>query len=232
MGGEVLLLSCEHGGNRVPAQYRHLFSGATRTLQTHRGFDIGALEAARYLRRRFRAPLISATVTRLLVDLNRSIGHPTLFSEFTRALSPAERRHLLERHYLPYRSQVADWIGTQLTSGQRVVHIAVHSFTPVLHGKRRRADIGLLYDPACPHEAGFCREWQRRLAVTADRWQVRRNYPYRGTADGLIPVLRRQFGATRYLGIEIEINQAQLQDASARATLLHDLAAALPWRAR
>lgn len=230
MAGEVLLLSCEHGGNRVPAPYRHLFAGADRVLQTHRGFDIGAREAARYLQRRFKAPLICATVTRLLVDLNRSIGHPTLFSGFTRTLPADERRQLLERHYLPYRSQVADWIGEQLACGQSVVHIAVHSFTPVLHGKRRRADIGLLYDPACGRELAFCREWQRRIAAGGGRWQLRRNYPYRGTADGLMPVLRRQFGTAQYLGIEIEINQARLQDATMRTGLLRDLAAALPWR--
>lgn len=229
MRKEVLLLSCEHGGNRVPEPYRHLFSGAGRVLQTHRACDIGALEAARRLKRRFRAPLISATVTRLLVDLNRSIGHPALFSEFTRALPPAERRHLLERHYLPYRVKVAEWIGAQLAHGQRVVHVGVHSFTPVWHGRRRRADIGLLYDPARERELVFCREWQRRIAA-GNGWQVRRNYPYRGTADGLITALRRQFDPAQYLGIEIELNQARLLEAQGRAALLHDLAASLPWR--
>lgn len=230
MRGDVLLLTCEHGGNRVPAPYRPLFAGAGRLLATHRGFDLGAREAARYLQRRFDAPLICATVTRLLVDLNRSRGHPALFSAFTRGLPAAGRARLLERHYLPYRSLVAGWIGGELGAGRRVLHIAVHSFTPVLHGVERSADIGLLYDPACAHEAAFCREWQRRLAVDAARWRVRRNYPYRGTADGLPPALRRQFATERYLGIEIELNQARLQNASMRTALLRDLADVLPWR--
>lgn len=226
---DVLLLTCEHGGNHVPAAYRPLFAGADRLLGTHRGFDLGAREAARHLQRRFGAPLICATVTRLLVDLNRSMGHPALFSEFSRGLSCTERVRLLERYYLPYRSLVTAWIGTRIAGGQRVVHVAVHSFTPVLQGVVRTADVGLLYDPAREREARFCREWQRRILAGAGSWRVRRNYPYRGAADGLITTLRRRFAATRYLGLEIELNQGVLRNARTRAALLHDLAAAAPW---
>ena len=38
---------------------------------------------------------------------------------------------------------------------KQVLHVAVHSFTPVLHGERRNADVGLLYDPARPRERAF-----------------------------------------------------------------------------
>ena len=38
-----LLLSCEHGGNRVPPEYGELFADAEAVLQTHRGYDIGIL---------------------------------------------------------------------------------------------------------------------------------------------------------------------------------------------
>ena len=40
--------------------------------------------------------------------------------------------------------------------------------------------------------------------------RVRRNYPYTGKSDGLTAYLRRRFDADRYLGIELEINQAQV----------------------
>jgi len=52
----------------------------------------------------------------------------------------------------------------------------------------------------------------RRVRVPGLR--VRRNYPYRGAADGLTTHLRRQLGP-RYLGVELEINQALLLGAQA-----------------
>jgi hypothetical protein len=36
---------------------------------------------------------------------------------------------------------------------------------------------------------------------------VRRNYPYRGYADGLTTHLRRRYRGRAYIGIEIEVNQ-------------------------
>ncbi len=39
----------------------------------------------------FAAPLVASTVSRLLIDLNRSIGHPQLFSAVTRVLSAVTR---------------------------------------------------------------------------------------------------------------------------------------------
>jgi hypothetical protein len=36
---------------------------------------------------------------------------------------------------------------------------------------------------------------------------VRRNYPYRGSADGLTTHLRRLHPDGRYAGVEIEVNQ-------------------------
>jgi len=223
-----LLLSCEHGGNRVPVPYRRLFAGRQRLLASHRGLDIGALAAARALQRRLDAPLVAATVTRLLVDLNRSIGHPALFSGPSRRLAAEERERVLARHYHPYRRLLRAWVASHLDRGEQVLHLSVHSFTPVLDGQRRNADVGLLYDPARAEEAAFCREWQSRMAVCASDWKLRRNYPYRGTADGLVVALRRHFAAQPYLGIELELNQARLKAPAVAAALLADLAATLP----
>lgn len=219
-----ILVTCEHGGNEVPAAYRTLFRGRRGLLDSHRGFDIGALEAARFLRRRLRAPLICSIVTRLLVDLNRSVGHPRLFSEFSRGLDAEARGRVVERYYRPYRRRVQDWIGAAIGEGGSVLHLSVHSFTPVLNRQPRRADVGLLYDPRRSGELAFCREWRKRLRVAAPALRVRRNYPYRGTSDGLIPALRRQFPAARYIGIEVEINQ---RSATRSGVAWHGILAAL-----
>ena len=78
------IITCEHGGNRIPAAYRSLFRGQRALLDSHRGHDPGSLVMATALADTFRAPLVASTTSRLLVDLNRSIGHRQLFSEATR----------------------------------------------------------------------------------------------------------------------------------------------------
>jgi hypothetical protein len=50
----------------------------------------------------------------------------------------------------------------------------------------------------------------------APAFSVRRNYPYRGTADGFTTYLRRQLSSSPYLGIELEINQRHVTISSPR----------------
>lgn len=207
-----LILSCEHGGARVPAAYRHLFaSKAARTvLESHRGSDFGALRLARSLSLSLAAPLYASSVTRLLVDLNRSTGHPRLYSEFSKRLGPAERDALLQRHYFPHRDRVESWIERQAAAGSQVLHIGVHSFAPRVDGEQRSADVGLLYDPARSAERVFCARWKGGLSVLEPDLRVRRNYPYLGKSDGFVSYLRQQFAPRAYLGIELEVNQGLL----------------------
>ena len=176
-------------------------------MQTHRGYDAGALTLARELARFFGAPLFVSTTSRLLIDLNRSLGHPRLYSEATRKAPAMVRREMLEGHYLPYRNRVEADIAAAIARGRRVIHIASHSFTPELDGAVRNADIGLLYDPARSKESALCRSWQAQLKVIAPDFRVRRNYPYTGASDGFAAYLRRRFAAESYAGIELEINQ-------------------------
>jgi len=212
MTKQVLVLSCEHGGASVPSPYRCLFDGraARAALRSHRGSDLGALSLARSLQRSFHVPLHASVVTRLLVDLNRSLGHPQLFSEFTRSLDSAERAALLERHYFPHRNHIESWIEAQVRRGKRVLHVAVHSFAPRIDGRLRKADIGLLYDPSRPGEKALCEAWKNAIQVIDPDLRIRRNYPYLGKSDGLVTHLRKCFGARRYMGVELESNQALL----------------------
>ncbi|MBW8372331.1 MAG: N-formylglutamate amidohydrolase [Thiobacillus sp.] len=201
-----ILITCEHGGNRIPARYRALFTGFEPLLQSHRGYDPGALALARELAGTLAAPLFVCTTSRLLIDLNRSIGHPFLYSESTRNAPASVRREILEKYFLPYRNKVETHIAEAIAGGSRVIHLSSHSFTPVLDGKVRNADVGLLYDPARSGEVELCRRWQTRLKAWAPEWKVRRNYPYTGRSDGFTAYLRRRFPADVYVGIELEIN--------------------------
>lgn len=203
----AVVITCEHGGNVIPSTWRQLFEGAGDILATHRGFDPGALELARRFARELQVPIVSSTVSRLLVELNRSPDHPQLFSEFTRELAETEREELLARYYQPYRDEVQRLIEAGIARAGRVVHLSVHSFTPILDGVKRDVDIGLLYDPARAGEQRVCDAWEAALSASDEALRVRHNEPYKGTDDGLTTLLRTRYSANQYLGIELEINQ-------------------------
>jgi len=207
VAGDFFLVTCEHGGNRIPAPWQPLFRGRRALLESHRGYDPGALVMAKALADAFGAPLVTSTVSRLLVDLNRSIGHPQLFSTATRGAPATERSDIVERHYRPYRGEVERLVRQAVSRGRRVIHVSSHSFTPELDGKLRRADVGLLYDPGRRAEADLCAGWKAALAALAPDLRVRRNYPYAGKGDGLTSHLRRRFPESAYVGVELEVNQ-------------------------
>jgi predicted N-formylglutamate amidohydrolase len=174
------------------------------------------------------APLIASTTTRLLVDLNRSIGHPRLYSELTRPLSERERLGILARYYLPHRERVEAAVRAAVAEGRRALHIASHSFTPVWHGEVRRVDIGLLYHPSRPSEVEVARRWLIELARRRPDLQLRRNYPYHGRSDALSSVLRRRHADDEYVGLEIEVNQRHVLRGGAHwAALRRDIVGSL-----
>ncbi len=202
-----LILTCEHGGNRIPREYASLFRGAEGVLASHRGWDPGALSLARLLARRLRRPLLAVTVSRLFVEANRAPTNPRIWSRFTKSLPKEERARILERWWRPHRRAVEDAVAA-FGRHHRVVHVAVHSFAPELDGKIRNADIGFLYDSRRRREADLCRRWAGILGRLEPGLRLRFNYPYRGDTDGLTTWLRRRHPRTRYFGVEIEINQA------------------------
>ncbi len=201
------LITCEHGGNRVPAAYRDWFQGREALLQSHRGWDPGALLCARELAAGLEAPLVYATVTRLLVDLNRSPHHRDVIPYENDGLPAGARERLMETWYRPYRNRVREHVEKTLAAGARVLHLSIHSFTPELDGRVREVDIGLLYDPARRGEKWLGRRLKPMLAAGLPGCRIRLNSPYRGTADGLTTSLRRDFHQDVYLGLEVELNQ-------------------------
>lgn len=208
MNASRLILSCEHAGNGVPARYRPLFAGNPDVLATHRAYDIGIAAVAAALQKALNCPLIRYTWTRLLIDVNRT-RKTSQFSEFSSELSEADKKKLIESYYLPYRQQLQQAIARGRSS-KPVLHLSLHSFTPVLKGRRRNADIGLLYDPAKKQETVFARDFQEYLRARS-ALRVRRNYPYLGRAEGMTTWLRRQYSSQQYWGIELEVNQSLLQ---------------------
>ncbi len=219
----LLIFSCEHGGNQVPGEYTYLFDQGKADLTSHRGYDPGARQVYELLHEQLPSAGQLNEVSRLLVELNRSQGHPGLFSKYTKTLPPSTRKHLLQTYYYPYRQQLEKSIADAIRKSFRAIHISVHSFTPELNGDIRNAEIGLLYDPSRPGERRFCLDWQAALRKAVPEWRIRRNYPYLGKADGLTTSLRKKFPAEKYMGIELEINQALLTPVSKAPTVVRPL---------
>lgn len=189
-------------------------------MASHRGHDAGALVFARQLARSLACKLVSSTTTRLLVDLNRSVGHRKVFSETTRALPSNEREMILDRHYHPYRDRVEELVRQAIAEGDTLVHVSCHSFTPVWNGRERTTDIGLLFDPQRDFEVARCASWRRCLQGRDPSLNIRRNDPYRGDGDGLTTHLRTLFLPHQYLGIELEVNQKFAFGEASRAVRL------------
>ncbi|WP_347159436.1 N-formylglutamate amidohydrolase [Pontibacter chitinilyticus] len=201
------LLTCEHAGNEIPATYAPLFKGHEAVLYSHKALDLGALDLAQAVAAETGLPLYVTTISRLLVEANRSPDHQALFSEYTNSLPAAEKYTLLHTYYFPHRRQVETAIAAAIATGRQVCQIAVHTFTPVLDGNVRQADIGILFDPARALEVTFAQQLEEKLLALNPARQVLYNSPYAGTDDGLPTYLRKKFPAAAYAGLELEINQ-------------------------
>jgi predicted N-formylglutamate amidohydrolase len=199
-----LILSCEHGGNEVPVKYQYLFKNNQAVLNSHKGYDLGALDVFNALKPLSNTSFFSVE-SRLLIELNRSLHHKNLFSEFSKEL-PLKEKESLIKSYQTYRNAIETAIKTVVDRNERVLHIAVHSFTPILNEVKRNCDIGLLYDSRKEQEKEFSRRLKREILSVNDALNVRYNNPYLGKSDGFTTHLRKQF-PKNYLGIELEINQ-------------------------
>jgi len=153
------------------------------------------------------APLRFVLTTRLLVDANRSLSNPELHSPITRGLSPDERSRILRLYYHRHRAGVEGVLRSWIAGGEAVVHVGVHTFTPVWKGKKREVEIGVLFDPERSREQRLSRGWIEGIRRELPDLVVRANAPYRGTDDGLTTELRQRLPSNRYLGIELEVSQ-------------------------
>ena len=147
-GSAPLVLICEHASNFIPADYGAL--GLTPDdLTRHIAWDPGALPVAKAMAVELDAPLVFATVSRLVIDLNRA---PTDFDAMPEisetsvipgniGLSEAEKDLRVKTYYKPFHDAVDRLIAQK--SGLRA-HVSVHSFTPVYKGGSRPWHVGLI----------------------------------------------------------------------------------------
>lgn len=208
------ILTCEHGGNHIPQDFREHFKTKQATLNSHRGYDIGILNVFKLFCKRTGIPHFYSRTSRLLIDANRSLNNKNLFSEVSKIFSDKEKSLLTKRYYMPFRTTVELLIGAWVEQKHQIYHISFHSFTPVFKEEVRNADIGFLYDPENAKEKVFSSLWRTALESENSKLRVRFNYPYFGTADGFTTYLRKTFGIKYYSGIELEVNQSLILDSA------------------
>ena len=219
---DTFIITCEHGGNRVPAPYRRAVSGPTGIA----GLPSRLGSRVRWSWRRHspmpsRAPLVAPTTSRLLIDLNRSIGHPQLFSVATRGAprsdASADRRAALPA--LP-RAGRAACRPSRIARPSRDPH-----FVAQLHPRSWTARCAAptwvcSTTPAGAGRPRCARAGRNHSRQSTPGLRVRRNYPYAGRGDGLTSHLRRRFTPSDYVGIELEVNQGLVFAAGRRWTAL------------
>lgn len=208
-----LLISCEHGGYDIPSAYQKYFEKHKAKLRTHAGWDPGSLELAKYFNNNLQATFFYSTISRLLIEQNRTLTHPELFSEISQDFTEVQKNKLKQEVYLPYLNQLEQFIENKRQAKHSVLHLSVHSFTPVLAGVRRDAEIGILFDPASESEQHYAQLWMHSIQEKMPHWSIKFNYPYLGTDDGLTSYFRTKF-AQNYAGIELEVNNRLFTDYS------------------
>ncbi len=227
----ALIISCEHATNSIPDEYKYLFKDHKKILASHEGYDIGAKEISKIFIKELKPDyFFIAEYSRFFIELNRSLHHKNLFSLITKTLNKEEKKQIIEKYYQPYRNSIINKIDSLIKDSFYVLHISVHSFTPVFKNNPRFLDIGFLYNPKNNNEKEFCHQWKNKLNIINPSLKIRMNHPYRGNSDGLTTSLRRLY-PTYYSGIEVEINQKWLIDFSKDTNrLVLDLISSFPYQ--
>ncbi len=218
-----LVFTCEHYSNQIPDEFLYLFNDNIKILDTHRAYDFGAADIFENFIKNNESLHFNGNFSRLIIDLNRQLKSKTLFSEFTSLLPKKIKKDIIDNYYLPYRQNAFDKI-VNLENGQdKIIHISVHSFTPIFNNIVRKADIGLLYDPKSKFETEFIRNWKNEINNINKNINVMFNNPYQGYQDGFTTTLRNKLGKEYYAGIELEVNQRLLFDKTEREILTNEL---------
>lgn len=207
---DQIIVTCEHASNELPQG----LDLDPELLQLHIAWDPGARRIARRLADRFDAPLFEGEVSRLVIDLNRSVDNRMLIRRvsdghripFNYGLGEQERRRRIERWHRPYRERIVAAAEETIERAGRCIHLCIHTFTGSLSGTSRANDIGLLHDPAWGLERELCTEVRRSMEERSDL-VVWFNRPYSGTADGILPAMRERFRPETFVGLELEVNQ-------------------------
>ncbi len=211
-----MLIVCDHAGRATPAQLHRLGLGE-EAFERHIAYDIGAAELSRDLARRLDATLIEQTYSRLVIDCNRSPGRPDMIPEASdgtiipgnAALTPADVQARIDAIHTPYHNVIAAEIDRTLASGVRPALILIHSFTPVMGGRQRPWQVGVL------HQGNALSLAMLALLQAEPGLTVGDNAPY--AMDDIDYTAPRHAQARGLQYLELETRQDLIADAAGQA---------------
>ncbi|BBU54600.1 N-formylglutamate amidohydrolase [Mameliella alba] len=205
------LITCDHAANIVPPDLGGSLGLPVSDMARHIAYDVGAAGMARELGELLDAPVVLSNFSRLVIDPNRGEDDPTLLMKLydgsvipgNRHADPEEKERRLNAYYRPYDAALAKMVAGR----DDVAIVAIHSFTPQLHGRPPRPwHVGVL------HAA-----WDARLSdPLIDMLEaepdlvVGRNQPYPGHLPG-DAIDRHALGAGR-LNTLIEVRNDLIEE--------------------
>ena len=204
-----LFIFGDHASKHIPEEYDNLgLCGAD--LTRHIAWDIGTETVLLHLCAHFGCGGQLASVSRLVIDLNRSLDMDGLIPKESdgtlvkgnKDLSEAQRQDRIDRFYHPYHAGLS----TALDKLDDPFVISVHSFTPKPDlGKARSVDIGLLVKHDVASAAQFEKMWGRNFTVSVN--EPYSAYDLNHTID--VNVAPR---GLRHLAIEIRQDHIDTED--------------------
>lgn len=180
-GRSPFVLACDHASNRIPSAYGNLGLSPHQRLM-HIAWDPGALAVALRVSDLLDAPLVASTVSRLVIDCNRTHDArdlvPTV-SERTEIPGNADigdndRRTRIEAFHAPFHAALTALLDARKAAGVPTVLVTVHSFTPVYKDVARPWPIGLIH----ARDEGFTRAFSDALVADTPGLNVGWNQPY------------------------------------------------------
>lgn len=212
---------CDHATNTIPAAFQNLGLDA-RYLETHIGYDIGALDLTRRLAKDFSARLAHCGFSRLLIDPNRSLDREDLIPFVSdgitvpgnAGLTAVAREERVSRFFEPYHKALAREIDAVRSEYQTPLIVSIHSFTPKLHTDKvdRPWEVGVLW----AHDEPSARSFMASLSAHSNL-AVGDNAPY--DARGFNYTIDRHVKPQGLRHLTLEIRQDLIAAPEGRAAI-------------
>ncbi len=153
-GRAPVLVLCDHARNAVPSWIGDL-GIPDDALNSHIGYDIGALWMAQHIARRAEARAVFSGYSRLALDCNRPLSRAGLIPEVSDGvpipanvgLSREQTAERIEKIFLPYHFAVTEELGRFAAEGVEPVVLSIHSCTHVMDNFQRPWSIGIAHSP-------------------------------------------------------------------------------------
>lgn len=149
----AFLMVGDHAGVAVPEALGDL-GLPPREFERHIAIDLGIEALGETLSAKLGAPFLRQAYSRLVCDCNRAPDDPSWMAEVSdgtpipgnRGVDAAGRAARREEIFEPYHAAIGEALDRREAAGGETVFLALHSFTPVMAGKARPWEIGILHD--------------------------------------------------------------------------------------